>query len=97
MTPLLFGDALRPPPPPWPEGAAPPSLLHWLLERTLISTLVFCGAWLVRACWRGLRASQRRALGDPSSYRRSHASAWRASRAECQALLLPVGGGVASS
>ena len=90
-------DAAGAPPPPDAASTAwGESTLHWAAERAVVSSLLFCGVWLLRRCWRNLRHSQRAALGDPAMRRaRSMASAWRASRAECQALLLPVGGSAA--
>ena len=63
--------------------------MHWVAERAIVSSVVFCAVWMLRSCWRALRANQRRALGDPLN-RRSRAASFRASRSECQALLLPV-------
>tara|TARA_X000001036_G_scaffold282111_1_gene262005 strand:- start:2635 stop:2859 length:225 start_codon:yes stop_codon:yes gene_type:complete len=63
--------------------------VRWLGERIVVSAGLCAIAWAARFCWRLMRASQRDALGDPLTTRRGWARAYRASRHECQALLLP--------
>ena len=57
---------------------------HWLVERVVVSGLVFIGLAVVAACWRGARASQRSSLDDPRAWRSPH----RRQRPEEMALLL---------
>ena len=57
---------------------------HWLVERAVVSGLVFIGLAVAAACWRGARASQRSSLDDPRAWR----SPYRRQRPEEMALLL---------
>lgn len=55
----------------------------WVLERLLVSGILFCFLWLLRTCWRGARANQKLALVDTFEYTGINHS-------ERRSLLLPV-------